>query len=94
MQLSAEGRMVQTCRCGSPQRRLMSMLMKTGLETKYGMEFDFPDENTALTEDPRRETIYSTSTPNERQTFSLFLVRSRETGKVVRQIEPILRALD
>ena len=62
------------------------------LETKYGMEFDFPDENTALTEEPQGSFIFHFNSKRKANFFSI-LVRSRETGKVVRQIEPILRAL-
>lgn len=62
------------------------------LETKYGMEFDFPDENTALTEAPQGNFIFHFNSKRKANFFSI-LVRSRETGKVVRQIEPILRAL-
>ena len=62
------------------------------LETKYGMEFDFPDENTALTESPQGNYIFHFNSKRKANFFSI-LVRSRETGKVVRQIEPILRAL-
>ena len=62
------------------------------LETKFGMEFDFPDENTALTEAPQGNYIFHFNSKRKANFFSI-LVRSRETGKVVRQIEPILRAL-
>ena len=62
------------------------------LETKFGVEFDFPDENTALTEEPQGSFIFHFNSKRKANFFSV-LVRSRETGKVVRQIEPILRAL-
>ena len=62
------------------------------LETKFGMEFDFPDENTALTEEPQGSYIFHFN-PKRKANFFSILVRSRETGKIVRQIEPILRAL-
>lgn len=62
------------------------------LETKFGMEFDFPDENTALTDEPQGNYIFHFNSKRKANFFSV-LVRSRETGKVVRQIEPILRAL-
>lgn len=62
------------------------------LETKFGLEFDFPDENTALTEAPKGNFIFHFNSKRKANFFSI-LVRSRETGKVVRQIEPILRAL-
>ncbi len=60
------------------------------LETKFGMEFDFPDENTALTEAPKGNYIFHFN-PKRKANFFSILVMSRETGKVVRQIEPILR---
>ncbi len=62
------------------------------LETKFGMEFEFPDENTALTEEPQGSFIFHFNSKRKANFFSV-LVRSRETGKIVRQIEPILRAL-
>lgn len=62
------------------------------LETKFGLEFDFPDENTALTEVPQGNYIFHFNSKRKANFFSI-LVRSRDTGKVVRQIEPILRAL-
>lgn len=62
------------------------------LETKFGMEFNFPDENTALTEPPCGSYVFHFN-PKRKANFFSILVRSRETGKVVRQIENILRAL-
>ena len=62
------------------------------LETKYGIETDFPDENTELTTEPQGNYIFHFNSKRKANFFSI-LVRSRETGKVVRQIEPILRAL-
>src|SRR5574344_1050160 len=62
------------------------------LETKFGMEFDFPDENTALTEPPKGNYIFHFN-PKRKANFFSILLKSRETGKIVRQIEPILRAL-
>ena len=62
------------------------------LETKFGYEFDFPDENTALTKEPTGSFIFHFNSKRKANFFSV-LVRSRETGKVVRQIEPILRGL-
>ncbi len=62
------------------------------LETKFGIETDFPDENTALTGQPQGNFIFHFNSKRKANFFSV-LVRSRETGKVVRQIEPILRAL-
>lgn len=62
------------------------------LETKFGMEFDFPDENTELTQEPQGSYIFHFN-PKRKANFFSILVRSRETGKIVRQIEPILRAV-
>lgn len=62
------------------------------LETKFGMEFEFPDENTTLTEQPKGNYIFHFN-PKRKANFFSILVMSRETGKVVRQIENILRAL-
>ena len=62
------------------------------LETKFGMEFDFPDENTALEAAPQGSYIFHFN-PKRKANFFSILVMSRETGKVVRQIENILRAL-
>ena len=62
------------------------------LETKFGMEFDFPDENTALQEEPQGNYIFHFN-PKRKANFFSVLVRSRDTGKIVRQIEPILRGV-
>ncbi len=62
------------------------------LETKFGMEFDFPDENTALTTVPQGNYIFHFN-PKRKANFFSVLVRSRDTGKIVRQIEPILRGV-
>ena len=62
------------------------------LETKFGMEFDYPDENTALTEPPTGNYIFHFN-PKRKPNFFSILVMSRSTGKVVRAIEPILMAL-
>ena len=62
------------------------------LETKFGIEPNFPDENTALTNVPQGSYIFHFNAKRKANHFSI-LVRSRETGKVVRQIENILRAL-
>ena len=62
------------------------------LETKFGMEFDFPDENTALKEEPHGSYIFHFN-PKRKANFFSVLVRSRENGKIVRQIEPILKAV-
>ncbi len=62
------------------------------LETKFGMEFEFPDENTALKEEPQGSYIFHFN-PKRKANFFSILVRSRENGKIVRQIEPILKAV-
>ena len=62
------------------------------LETKFGMGFDFPDENTELTTEPQGNYIFHFN-PKRKANFFSVLVRSRDTGKIVRQIEPILRAV-
>jgi len=62
------------------------------LETKFGIEPHFPDENTAFEGEPEGNFIFHFNSKRKANFFSI-LVRSRETGKVVRQIEPILRAL-
>ena len=62
------------------------------LSTKFGMEFDFPDENTALTEEPQGSYIFHFNSKRKANFFSV-LVRSRETGKIIRQIEPLFRAI-
>ena len=62
------------------------------LETKFGMEFEFPDENTVLQEDPQGSYIFHFN-PKRKANFFSILVRSRESGKIVRQIEPILKAV-
>src|SRR5574344_1449859 len=60
------------------------------LETKFKVENNFPDENTALDFEPTGGYIFHFNSKRKANFFSI-LVRSRETGKVVRQIEPILR---
>ncbi len=62
------------------------------LETKFGIETDYPDENTTLTEEPDGSYIFHFNSKRKVNFFSI-LVRSRENGKIVRQIENILRAL-
>ena len=62
------------------------------LSTKFGMEFDFPDENTALTEEPQGSYIFHFNSKRKANFFSV-LVRSRETGKIIRQIESLFRAI-
>ncbi len=62
------------------------------LETKYGIESSFDDENTALTEPPKGNYIFHFN-PKRKPNFFSILVMSRETGKVVRSIEQILKAL-
>ncbi|MBQ2611736.1 hypothetical protein IJF81_05015, partial [bacterium] len=60
------------------------------LETKFGIESVFTDENTSLDHDPEGDFIFHFNSKRKVNFFSI-LVRSRKTGKVVRQIEPILR---
>ncbi len=62
------------------------------LTDKYGLEFDFPDENTALTQEPQGNYIFHFN-PKRKANFFSILVRERASGRVVRQIEPILRAI-
>lgn len=62
------------------------------LTDKFGMEFDFPDENTALTSEPQGNYIFHFN-PKRKANFFSILVRDRESGRVVRQIEPILRSV-
>ncbi len=62
------------------------------LTDKYGLEFDFPDENTALTKEPQGNYIFHFN-PKRKANFFSILVRERASGKVVRQIEPIMRAV-
>ncbi|MFI3301008.1 MAG: DEAD/DEAH box helicase [Candidatus Gastranaerophilales bacterium] len=65
---------------------------ETWLYSKFGIETEFPDENTQAPETPKGNYIFHFHAKRKSNVFSL-LVRSRDTGKVVRQIEPILRAL-
>lgn len=62
------------------------------METKYKVEYDFEDENTALTTPPQGNYIFHFN-PKRKPNFFSILVMSRETGKVVRAIESILKAL-
>jgi len=62
------------------------------LETKLGIHTDFPDENTALTEEPDGSYIFHFNSKRKVNFFSI-LVRSRENGKIVRQIENVLRGI-
>lgn len=62
------------------------------LETKYGIEADYSDENTAMTEPPKGNYIFHFN-PKRKPNFFSILVMSRATGKVVRAIEPILLGL-
>ena len=62
------------------------------LETKYKIEPTFDDENTALTTEPQGNYVFHFN-PKRKPNFFSILVMSRETGKVVRSIEPLLRAL-
>ena len=60
------------------------------LETKYGIESEFPDENTEINEEPMGKFIFHFNSKRKANYFSI-LVKSRETGKIVRQLEPALR---
>ena len=62
------------------------------LETKYGIESSFPDEDTALTEEPTGGYIFHFNHKRKPNFFSILII-SRETKKVVRSIENILKAL-
>ena len=62
------------------------------LETKFGIEPHFPDEDTALTESPAGGYIFHFNHKRKPNFFSI-LVINRETKKVVRSIENILKAL-
>ena len=62
------------------------------LETKYGIEADYSDENTMMTEPPKGNYIFHFN-PKRKPNFFSVLVMSRTTGKVVRAIEPILLGL-
>lgn len=62
------------------------------LETKYKIEPHFDDEDTALTGPSQGNYIFHFN-PKRKPNFFSVLVMSRETGKVVRSIEGILKAL-
>ena len=62
------------------------------LETKFGIEADYSDENTAMEEAPKGNYIFHFN-PKRKPNFFSVLVMSRATGKVVRAIEPILMGL-
>ena len=62
------------------------------LETKFGIEADYSDENTTLAEPPKGNYIFHFN-PKRKPNFFSILVMSRATGKVVRAIEPILLGL-
>lgn len=62
------------------------------LETKYKIEPSFPDENTNLQGPPQGSYAFHFN-PKRKPNFFSILVMSRETGKVVRSIENILKAL-
>ncbi len=62
------------------------------MEQNTKIEPHFDDENTELTEPPQGNYIFHFN-PKESLISFRFLVMSRETGKVVRAIEPILKAL-
>ena len=59
------------------------------LETKYGIEPDYSDEDTSMPEPPKGNYIFHFN-PKRKPNFFSILVMSRTTGKVVRAIEPIL----
>ena len=62
------------------------------LETKYGITYELPDENTELTDIPQGSYIFHFN-PKRKQNFFSILIRDRKTGKVIRSIENVLRAL-
>ena len=62
------------------------------LETKYGIEPDYSDEDTSMPEPPKGNYIFHFN-PKRKPNFFSILVMSRTTGKVVRAIEPILLGL-
>lgn len=62
------------------------------LETKFGMEFDYPDENTALNDVTQGNYIFHFN-PKRKQNFFSILIKDRQTGKIIRSLESILRAL-
>jgi len=62
------------------------------LETKYKVEPYFDDENTALRESPTGNYIFHFN-PKRKPNFFSVLIMSRDTGKIVRAIEPILKLL-
>ncbi len=62
------------------------------LETKYNIESEFEDENTALMDIPQGNYIFHFN-PKRKQNFFSLLIRDRKTGKVIRSIENVLRAL-
>ena len=59
---------------------------------KYGEKYDYPDENTQLTEEPKGSYIFHFNNKRRQNFFSL-LVKDRHTGKIIRSLESILRAL-
>ena len=62
------------------------------LETKYGIEPNYNDENCEMKEPPKGNYIFHFN-PKRKPNFFSILVMSRATGKVVRAIEPILLGL-
>ena len=62
------------------------------LETKFGIEHDLPDENTDLMDIPQGSYIFHFN-PKRKQNFFSVLIRDRKTGKIIRSIENVLRAL-
>src|SRR5574344_915596 len=62
------------------------------METKYHEEYNFEDESTELKDLPIGSYIFHFN-PKRKQNFFSLLIRDRRTGKIIRSIENILRAL-
>lgn len=62
------------------------------LLTKFDIQPDLQDENTELTTEPKGNYIFHFNNKRKPNFFSLLII-SRETGKVVRSIENILKKL-
>ena len=62
------------------------------METKFNTEFDFPDENVELVNPPEGSYIFHFNN-KRRQNFFSILIKDRHTGKIIRSLESILRAL-
>ena len=61
------------------------------METKYGTEFDYPDENTELTNEAQGNYIFHFNN-KRRQNFFSILIKDRRSGKIIRSLENVLRA--